>query len=107
MNEDLSTSLAKLLALEEAALASDEMRPLRLAREFHETDSALDARDVASTVVVFGSHLILSPEAAEEAAPRNGGEARSWRRQAAAPKHQGGAELRAPLLSQNGYGTYM
>jgi uncharacterized protein (TIGR00730 family) len=64
VDEDLTGSLSQLLALENEALESDEMRPLRLALEFQEIDRALIDKGIASTVVVFGSHLILSPEAA-------------------------------------------
>ncbi|MFD0987960.1 LOG family protein [Methyloligella solikamskensis] len=48
-------------------LRSDEMRPLRLALEFSKADLALQKQGIASTVVVFGSHRVLSPEQAEEA----------------------------------------
>ncbi|XSG82149.1 MAG: LOG family protein [Methyloligella sp. ZOD6] len=48
-------------------LHSDEMRPLRLALEFSKVDLALQKMGIASTVVVFGSHRIFSPEQAEDA----------------------------------------
>jgi len=48
-------------------LLSDEMRPLRLALEFSKTDLALIEKGIASTIVVFGSSRILSPEQADEA----------------------------------------
>ncbi len=48
-------------------LQSDEMRPLRLALEFSKTDLALIEKGITSTVVVFGSSRILSPEQVEEA----------------------------------------
>ena len=52
----------RLLAFEDTEhLDSDEMRPLRLALEFSKTDRALTEKDIASTVVVFGSHLIKPP----------------------------------------------
>jgi uncharacterized protein (TIGR00730 family) len=47
-------------------LQSDAMRPLRLALEFSKIDLALKQKGIASTVVVFGSHCIVSPEQAEE-----------------------------------------
>lgn len=47
-------------------LQSDAMRPLRLALEFSKVDLALKEKGVVSTVVVFGSHRIVSPEQAEE-----------------------------------------
>ena len=62
---DLHGQLLSLVGPER--LESDEMRPLRLALEFSEAERALKENGIASTVVVFGSHLILSPENAEEA----------------------------------------
>ncbi len=60
--------LAQLLALDDSdSLKGDEMRPLRLALEFMKADRALIEKGIASTVVVFGSHLIVSPEVAEAA----------------------------------------
>ena len=47
-------------------LESDAMRPLRLALEFSKIDLALKERGITSTVVVFGSHRIVSPDQAEE-----------------------------------------
>lgn len=56
------------LAFEDSAfLQSDEMRPLRLALEFSKADLALIEKGITSTIVVFGSSRILSPEQAEEA----------------------------------------
>jgi uncharacterized protein (TIGR00730 family) len=46
-------------------LQSDAMRPLRLALEFSKIDLALQEKGIASTVVVFGSHHIISPEEAD------------------------------------------
>ena len=46
------------------------MRPLRLALEFSKIDLALTERGIASTVVVFGSSRVISPEQAEEALNR-------------------------------------
>ncbi|MGD9501606.1 MAG: LOG family protein [Methyloceanibacter sp.] len=46
-------------------LQSDAMRPLRLALEFSKIDLALQEKGIASTVVVFGSHHIVSPEQAD------------------------------------------
>jgi uncharacterized protein (TIGR00730 family) len=63
-------SLSRLLALEDAALESDEMRPLRLAREFSKADATLTERQISSTIVVFGGHLIVSPEDADAALAR-------------------------------------
>ena len=62
---------SQLLAFEDAAfLASDEMRPLRLALEFSKADLALAEKGIASIVVVFGSSRIVAPEEAEEAIRR-------------------------------------
>ena len=65
MDKDLIESLSRLLALEDEALESDEMRPLRLAREFSKAELALAERQIASTIVVFGGHRICSPEEAD------------------------------------------
>ena len=55
-----------LLAVEDKAfLQRDELRPLRLALEFNKVDLVLTDRGIKSTVVVFGSSRILSPEQAE------------------------------------------
>ena len=63
--------LAQLLALDDnGSLEGDEMRALRLALEFMKADQALIEKKIASTLVVFGSHLIVSPEAAEAALSR-------------------------------------
>lgn len=63
-----SKSRSYLLAFEDAAfLESDEMRALRLALEFSKADLALTEKGIASTVVVFGSSRILSPEQVDEA----------------------------------------
>ena len=51
-------------------LESDAMRPLRLALEFSKIDLALKERGITSTVVVFGSHRIVSPDQAEEGLKR-------------------------------------
>ncbi len=59
------------LAFEDAELLEgEEARPLRLAREFHKADLVLTEKEIASTVVVFGSHLIVSPDEAEAAVGR-------------------------------------
>jgi uncharacterized protein (TIGR00730 family) len=56
------------LAVEDQAfLQSDEMRPLRLMLEFSKAERALTAQGIASTIVVFGSHRVPSPEQAEAA----------------------------------------
>ncbi len=61
-------SRSYLLAFEDAEfLQSDEMRPLRLALEFSKVERALTAMGIISTVVVFGSHRVPSPEQAEAA----------------------------------------
>ena len=66
-----SKSRSYLLAVEDSEfLQSDEMRPLRLALEFSKVDLALTERGIASTVVVFGSSRVISPEQAEEALNR-------------------------------------
>ena len=66
-----SKSRSYLLAIEDSEfLQSDEMRPLRLALEFSKIDLALTERGIASTVVVFGSSRVISPEQAEEALNR-------------------------------------
>jgi uncharacterized protein (TIGR00730 family) len=72
VDEDLTDlgSLSRLLALEDAALESDEMRPLRLARAFSKADATLTERQISSTIVVFGGHLIVSPEDADAALAR-------------------------------------
>ncbi|MDJ0514170.1 MAG: LOG family protein [Methyloceanibacter sp.] len=63
--------LDQLVALDDNdSLEGDEMRPLRLALEFMKADRALIEEGIASTVVVFGSHLINSPEEAEAALSR-------------------------------------
>lgn len=64
-------ALSQLLALDEHnCLQGDEMRPLRLALEFMKADRALIDKGINSTVVVFGSHLIVSPETADAALSR-------------------------------------
>ncbi|ODR95260.1 hypothetical protein AUC70_06105 [Methyloceanibacter stevinii] len=64
-------ALDQLVLLDEHnCLEGDEMRPLRLALEFMKADRALIDEAIASTVVVFGSHLIASPEAADAALSR-------------------------------------
>jgi hypothetical protein len=64
-------SRSYLLAFEDTEfLQSDKMRPLRLALEFSKIDLALTEKGIASTVVVFGSSRIMSPEQAEEALSR-------------------------------------
>ena len=64
-------SRSYLLAFEDTEfLQSDEVRPLRLALEFSKIDLALTEKRIASTVVVFGSSRIMSPEQAEEATSR-------------------------------------
>ena len=66
---DAPLSRSYRLAFEDSEfLRSDEMRSLRLALEFSKTDLALIEKGIASTVVVFGSSRILSPEDADEAA---------------------------------------
>jgi uncharacterized protein (TIGR00730 family) len=63
-----TNSRSHLLAFEDAEfLRSDEMRPLRLALEFSKADLALTEKGIASTIVVFGSSRILSPDEAREA----------------------------------------
>ena len=67
-NKADSKSRSDLLAFEDLEfLLSDEIRPLRLALEFSKVDLALKEKGIASTVVVFGSSRIISPEQAEEA----------------------------------------
>jgi hypothetical protein len=66
-----SKSRSYLLAVEDSEfLQSDKMRPLRLALEFSKIDLALTERGIASTIVVFGSSRVISPEQAEEALNR-------------------------------------
>jgi uncharacterized protein (TIGR00730 family) len=66
--EPKERSRSYLLAFEdEEFLQSDEMRPLRLALEFSKVERALTAMSIISTVVVFGSHRVPSPEQAEAA----------------------------------------
>ena len=65
-----------LLAVEDTAfLQRDELRPLRLALEFNKVDLVLTDRGIKSTVVVFGSSRILSPEQAEAKHRKAHGEA--------------------------------
>lgn len=69
--QDSRKSRSYRLAFEDAAfLESDEMRALRLALEFSKADLSLTEQGIASTVVVFGSSRILSPEQVEEALHR-------------------------------------
>ena len=69
--QDSRKSRSYRLAFEDAAfLESDEMRALRLALEFSKADLALTEQGIASTVVVFGSSRILSPEQVDEALHR-------------------------------------
>ena len=46
MDEDLTGSLSRLLALEDEALERDEMRPFRLAREFSKAELALAEKQI-------------------------------------------------------------
>ncbi len=56
-----------LLAFEDTEfLQKDELRSQRLALEFNKVDLALIEYKIASTIVVFGSSRILSPEVAAE-----------------------------------------
>ena len=65
-----------LLAVEDTAfLQRDELRPLRLALEFNKVDLVLTDLGINSTVVVFGSSRILSPEQAEAKVRKAHGEA--------------------------------
>ena len=74
--EDHEKLRSYLLALEDTQfLNRDELRPLRLALEFNKVDLALTDRGIQSTVVVFGSSRILSPEEAEERGRAAQGEA--------------------------------
>lgn len=64
--EDHKKLRSYLLAVEDTAfLQRDELRPLRLALEFNKVDLVLTDLGIKSTVVVFGSSRILSPEQAE------------------------------------------
>jgi uncharacterized protein (TIGR00730 family) len=70
-DQDNPESRSYLLAFEDADfLQSDEMRAMRLALEFSKADLALNEKGIVSTIVVFGSSRILSPEQAEEALSR-------------------------------------
>jgi hypothetical protein len=65
-NHAQRTSQSYLLAVEDKAfLLSDEMRPLRFAMEYGKAEAALRKASVWSTIVVFGSARIRSPEQAE------------------------------------------
>jgi hypothetical protein len=65
-----------LLAVEDTAfLQRDELRPLRLALEFNKVDLVLTDRGIKSTVVVFGSSRVLSPEQAQAKVHKAHGEA--------------------------------
>jgi uncharacterized protein (TIGR00730 family) len=81
--QDPAKSRSYLLAFEDAAfLESDEMRALRLALEFSKADMVLTQKGIASTVAVFGSSRILSPEQAEKALSRaRNPAARKWAKQ--------------------------
>jgi hypothetical protein len=60
-------SRSLLLAVEDADyLQKDELRPFRLALEFNKVDLALKEMGIVSSIVVFGSSRILSPEKADE-----------------------------------------
>ncbi len=60
------TSRSYLLPVDDRAfLLSDEMRPLRFALEYGKADLALRKASIWSTVVVFGSARIPSPEQAD------------------------------------------
>jgi uncharacterized protein (TIGR00730 family) len=64
--EDHKKLRSYLLAVEDTAfLQRDELRPLRLALEFNKVDLVLTDLGIKSTVVVFGSSRILSPDQAE------------------------------------------
>jgi len=64
--EERQRSRSYLLAVEDREfLESDEMRGLRLALEFGKVERTLKAMNIVSTVVVFGSHRVLSPEQVE------------------------------------------
>jgi uncharacterized protein (TIGR00730 family) len=66
--EPQKKSRSYLLAFEDKEfLKSEEMRPLRLALEFRKVERALSAMGIVSTVVVFGSHRVPSPEQADAA----------------------------------------
>ena len=63
--EDELRSRSYLLAVEDKEfLQKDELRAFRLALEFSKADLALAEMGIRSTVVVFGSSRILSPEQA-------------------------------------------
>ena len=71
IKEDELRSRSYLLAVEDSEfLQRDEMRALRFALEFSKIDLALAEIGIASTVVVFGSSRVISPEQAEEALKR-------------------------------------
>jgi uncharacterized protein (TIGR00730 family) len=65
-NSAQRTSPSYLLPVDDKAfLLSDEMRPLRFALEYAKAEQALRKACIVSTVVVFGSARIPSPEQAE------------------------------------------
>jgi hypothetical protein len=65
--EDHRRPRSYLLAVEDTAfLQRDELRPFRLALEFNKVDLMLTEMGIKSTIVVFGSSRILSPEQADE-----------------------------------------
>lgn len=65
--EDELRSPSYLLAVEDKEfLQRDELRALRLTLEFSKVDLALAEMGIRSTVVVFGSSRILSPEQADK-----------------------------------------
>jgi uncharacterized protein (TIGR00730 family) len=64
---DELTSRSYLLAVEDKEfLQKDELRAFRLALEFSKADLALAEMGIGSTVVVFGSSRVLSPEQADK-----------------------------------------
>ncbi len=72
-NDTQRHSSSFLLPVEDKEfLLSDEMRPLRFAMEYAKAELALRKACICSTVVVFGSARILSPE--QLAKLRNGGD---------------------------------
>ena len=65
--QEILDSPSYVLAEEDTALlARPELRPVRLQLELLKPEMALNAREISSTIVVFGSTRILEREALEE-----------------------------------------
>jgi len=68
LNDILASPSYRLAEDDGDFLESDHARPIRLALEFHRTDTYLRAYGIESTVVAFGSARVPSPESPEATA---------------------------------------